>query len=128
MGCNFLLQLIFPTQGLNPGLPHCRWILYQLSYQGSPATRASYQIRIESQKKEENALFYTLSQPALFIFHIIILSSEQDSSLSQSRKDILGTVVAGGLGPPILSKNRASQGVRPTYTQLSFVVQEMMIL
>ena len=31
-----LLQGIFPTQGLNPGLPHCRQILYQLSYQGSP--------------------------------------------------------------------------------------------
>ena len=30
-----LLQGIFPTQGLNPGLPHCRRILYQLSYQGS---------------------------------------------------------------------------------------------
>ena len=27
-----LLQGIFPTQGLNLGLPHCRWILYQLSY------------------------------------------------------------------------------------------------
>ena len=27
---------IFPTQGWNPGLPHCRWILYQLSHQGSP--------------------------------------------------------------------------------------------
>ena len=31
-----LLQRIFPTQESNPGLPHCRWILYQLSYQGSP--------------------------------------------------------------------------------------------
>ena len=31
-----LLQWIRPTQGSNPGLPHCRWILYQLSYQGSP--------------------------------------------------------------------------------------------
>ena len=30
------LQGIFPTQGLNPGLPHCRQILYQLSHQGSP--------------------------------------------------------------------------------------------
>ena len=30
-----LLQRIFPTQELNWGLPHCRWILYQLSYQGS---------------------------------------------------------------------------------------------
>ena len=26
---------IFPTQGSNPGLPHCRQILYQLSHQGS---------------------------------------------------------------------------------------------
>ena len=31
-----LLQGIFPTQGLNPGIPHCRQILYQVSYQGSP--------------------------------------------------------------------------------------------
>ena len=31
-----LLKGILPTQGLNPGLLHCRWILYQLSYLGSP--------------------------------------------------------------------------------------------
>ena len=31
-----LLQGIFPTQGSNPGLPHCRQILYQLSHQGIP--------------------------------------------------------------------------------------------
>ena len=31
-----LLQVIFATQGLNPGLPHGRQILYQLSHQGSP--------------------------------------------------------------------------------------------
>ena len=30
------LQEIVPTQGLNPGLLHCRWILYQLSHKGSP--------------------------------------------------------------------------------------------
>ena len=36
VGCHFLLQGIFPTQGLNPGLLYCRQILYQLSYQGSP--------------------------------------------------------------------------------------------
>ena len=36
VGCPALLQGIFPTQGLNPGLPHCRWILYHLSHQGSP--------------------------------------------------------------------------------------------
>ena len=34
MGSLSLLQGIFPTQESNRGLLHCRWILYQLSYQG----------------------------------------------------------------------------------------------
>ena len=38
VGSLFLLQGIFPTQGLKPGLPHCRWTLYQLSNKGSPRT------------------------------------------------------------------------------------------
>ena len=36
VGSLSLLQGIFPTQGSNPGLPHCRRILYQLSHKGSP--------------------------------------------------------------------------------------------
>ena len=36
VGCHFLLQGIFPTQGPNLGLLHCRQILYQLCYEGSP--------------------------------------------------------------------------------------------
>ena len=36
VGCHDLLQGIFPTQGSNSGLPHCRQILYHLSHQGSP--------------------------------------------------------------------------------------------
>ena len=36
VGNVYLLQRIFPTQGSNHGLLHCRQILYQLSYQGSP--------------------------------------------------------------------------------------------
>ena len=36
VGCYALLQGIFPTQGSNLGLPHCRKILYHLSYQGIP--------------------------------------------------------------------------------------------
>ena len=35
VGCNALVQGIFPIQQSNWGLLHCRWILYQLSYQGS---------------------------------------------------------------------------------------------
>ena len=36
VGCHFLLQGIFQSQRLNPGLLHCRQILYCLSHQGSP--------------------------------------------------------------------------------------------
>ena len=36
MGCHALLQRIFLIQGSNRGLLHYRWILYQLSHQGSP--------------------------------------------------------------------------------------------
>ena len=35
VGCHSLLQEIFLTQGSNPCLLHCRWILYHLSHQGS---------------------------------------------------------------------------------------------
>ena len=40
VGSLSLLQRIFLTQGSNPGLPHCRWILYQLSHKGSPQEHA----------------------------------------------------------------------------------------
>ena len=40
-GSHSLLQGIFLTQGLNPGLLHCRWILYQRSYQESPGPQRS---------------------------------------------------------------------------------------
>ena len=36
VGSPSFLQEIFSTQRSNPGLLHCRWILYQLSHKGSP--------------------------------------------------------------------------------------------
>ena len=39
VGWHALLQGIFPTQSSNPGLPQCRWILYNLRHQGSPGDR-----------------------------------------------------------------------------------------
>ena len=36
VGGHTRLQWIFPTQGSNPGLPHCRQVLNYLSHQGSP--------------------------------------------------------------------------------------------
>ena len=36
VGCRFLHQEVFPSQGSNPGLPHCRQTFYTLSHQGNP--------------------------------------------------------------------------------------------
>ena len=36
VGTLSFLQVIFPTQGSSPGLPHRRWILYQLNHKASP--------------------------------------------------------------------------------------------
>ena len=44
VGSLSLLQWIFPTQELNQGLLHCRWILYQLSYKGTPKSRSRVQL------------------------------------------------------------------------------------
>ena len=38
VGSLSLLHGIFPTQGLNTGIPHCRLILYQLSHKENPRT------------------------------------------------------------------------------------------
>ena len=48
-GSHSLFQGIFPTQGSNPGLPHCRWILYWLSHQGSCRRRGHMNDESKSQ-------------------------------------------------------------------------------
>ena len=57
VGSLSLLQWIFPTQELNQGLLHCRWILYQLSYQGSPL-----KLDRPKNKERERELKYVASQ------------------------------------------------------------------
>ena len=42
VGFHFLLQGVFPTQGSNPGLSHCRQTFYHLSHQGSPTYSVSF--------------------------------------------------------------------------------------
>ena len=44
VGSLSLLQGIFPNQGANPGLPHRRWILYQLSHNGSHTLSPPFRI------------------------------------------------------------------------------------
>ena len=58
VGCHSLLQGIFLTQGLNPGLLHCRWSLYWLSHQINPRQARFLTFILFSQlsrlRKEEN--------------------------------------------------------------------------
>ena len=62
VGSCSLLQGIFPTQGSNPGLPHCRWILYHLSHQRIPRSLETPWIRAPhtSQAQGQEAGFHSL--------------------------------------------------------------------
>ena len=50
VGSLSLLQGIFPTQGSNPSLPHCKRILYQLSHKGSPNGKKNHLPTQETQE------------------------------------------------------------------------------
>ena len=62
LGCHALLQGIFPTQGLSPGLLHCRQILYHLIHQGSPLESlvGDYSIAKASYPKDSQTLLCEL--------------------------------------------------------------------
>ena len=61
VGCHALLQGIFPTQGSNPDLLHCKRILYHLRHQGSPGLRGA--VGEKSMKKAPDLLVFFLSKP-----------------------------------------------------------------
>ena len=52
VGSLFFLQGIFQTQGSNPGLPHCRWILYQLSHKEAHGDESWTIMKAERQRIE----------------------------------------------------------------------------
>ena len=52
---------IFLTQGLNPGLSHCRWILYQLSHKRSPPI-AKLRLKLKKVGKTTRPFRYDLNQ------------------------------------------------------------------
>ena len=62
VGCHFLLQRTFPTQGSNPGLLHCRQTLYCLSHQGSPTSTGSLK-KHESSRRTSTFALLTMPKP-----------------------------------------------------------------
>ena len=74
MGCHALLQGIFPTQGLNPSLLHCRQILYHLSYLEKPTTYICQQILFSTLKIYIKYVYFSIlstlcSNPGHHLFH-----------------------------------------------------------
>ena len=92
VGSRSLLQRIFPTQGLNLGLPHYRQMLYHLSYQGSPESVIHIHISTlfqiifpyrSLQSIEQSSLCYTLGPIQLFsLYTVLSICQSQSPNLS----------------------------------------------
>ena len=91
VGCQALLQGFFPAQGLNPGLPHCRQILYYLSHQNI------YTLLCIKQLTNENLLYSTMNSVQCSLVNEMGRkyywhhSCGMDSSLSFSSQRVLLT-------------------------------------
>ena len=76
MGSLSLLQGIFLTQELNRGVLHCRKILYQLSYQGSPLCiyyhESKYNAAVSNDKSHFN-IKALLTPEKISLFSIILI-------------------------------------------------------
>ena len=79
--CHFLLQMSFPTQGWNPGLPPWRWILYHLSQQGSPKINTKTKVFFFF-FKAKNTASSSLFELRIYIEHIYIISTLMSFPLS----------------------------------------------
>ena len=96
VGCHFLLQGIFPTQGSNPGLLHCRQTLYRLSHQGSLLIYVCMSVKVAQSCP-------TLCDPMDYTVHGILqarilewVAFPLSRGSSQPRDQTQVTCVAGG--------------------------------
>ena len=88
-----LLEGIFPTQELNWGLLHCRWILYQLSYQGSPSKLQELYKGCNLKKKKKISFFSLETERGwiraaaaiLALFGVWVWSHYMEASRAESR-------------------------------------------
>ena len=81
-GCHFLLQWIFLTQGLNPGLLHCRQTLYHLRQQGCPITIV-VEAKEGNKQREKFSLMARKTSPKRWHFSCE-LKTEKDPTLREA--------------------------------------------
>ena len=97
VGCHAFLQGIFPTQGLNPGLVHCRWILYHASHKEAPLyakewynsmsqdTGVSLSPKMIVNKSSHAWIFYLCSLQSVQFSRSIVSDSLQPHELQHAR-------------------------------------------
>ena len=76
-GSHFLLQGIFPTQESNPGLLHCRQILYHLSHQGSSSWLTICLIKTYMHIHNRNEQYWWNDEIILKVFLFILLMAQK---------------------------------------------------
>ena len=84
VGSLSLLQGIFPTQGSNPGLPHCRQILYQLRHKRSPYKNWGviiYNIVLVSSVQWSDSVIHMYIFFFQILLHYMLLQDMEESSL-----------------------------------------------
>ena len=91
VGSLSLLQGIFPTQGSNPGLMHCRQILYQLSHKGSPKIYIIFQKEHEDVRLEAEVVGGCLNNPGQTQQSLNFL-------MTQKQTNSWGSYLSGRLG------------------------------
>ena len=107
VGCHFLLQRIFPTQGSDPGLLHCRQMLYHLSHQEVNRILKGYlsliflqwlknlwqSLHSPDQLRVKNQPLAQYLFPCVFDLHLFILPTK------------LAFIISGSLEPAHLCRN-----------------------
>ena len=76
VGSLYILQGLFPTQGLNPGLSHCRQILYQLGHKGKPKNT-----RVGSLSLLQQIFLTQESNKGLLNFRLILYQLSYEGSM-----------------------------------------------
>ena len=97
LGSYSLLQEVFLTQGSNPGLPHCRWILYCLSHQGSPCLFIYSCLNtwlFFTLKPSESQFFGFFGKKIIFSTYMADAMPSAGSTLMNKNRHGLGTHVA----------------------------------
>ena len=89
VSCHFLLHGIFPTQGSNMGLLHCRQIVYQLSYKGSP-WKKSYDQPRQHIKKQDITLPTNVRLAKAMVFPVVMYGCESWTMEKAERWSING--------------------------------------